>query len=271
MTGRDFDARLLRAKFLSERFPFARQILAFYVEIVAFQKEFLKRIEKKVGGPPKQPALDSLRAAIDVESLVSEIPALLDVIVRHAPRPLAEFAKEMEAAGKAAWSRILNEYVRTGGTSGYDSDPRVELVVRVIVEPCAGILAGRRLAPSMFMAVTTCPLCEGLPVVGILRPEGDGGKRFLACSFCGYEWEFRRILCANCGETREESLPVFVAEAFPGLRVECCDTCHKFLRTADLTKDGNAVAVVDDLAAIPLTLWAGEHGYERIHPNLLET
>jgi FdhE protein len=51
--------------------------------------------------------------------------------------------------------------------------------------------------------------------------------------------------------------------------VEACDTCKRQLRTIDLTKDGNAVPDVDDLAAIPLTLWAQEFGYERIFPNLL--
>ena len=108
-------------------------------------------------------------------------------------------------------------------------------------------------------------------MVGVLRIEGDGGKRFLLCAFCGTEWEFRRIYCAYCGESREESLPVFVAEKFPHIRVEACDTCRHFIRTVDLTKDGNAVPVVDDLAAIPLALWAEESGYQRIHGNLLGT
>src|SRR5262249_11454991 len=67
----------------------------------------------------------------------------------------------------------------------------------------------------------------------------------------------------------EDKLPVFVAEQFPHIRVECCDTCKHYLRTVDLTKNGNAVAEADDLAAIPLTLWAQENGYTRIHTNLL--
>jgi FdhE protein len=108
-------------------------------------------------------------------------------------------------------------------------------------------------------------------VVGVLRIEGDGGKRFLLCSFCGTEWEFRRIYCAYCGESREASLPVFVAEKFPQIRVEACDTCRHCIRTVDLTKDGNAIPAVDDLAAIPLALWADEYGYQRIHGNLLGT
>jgi FdhE protein len=67
----------------------------------------------------------------------------------------------------------------------------------------------------------------------------------------------------------EKKLPVYVAEQFPHVRVEACDTCKFFMRTIDLTKDGHAVPVVDDLAAIPLTLWAHEHGYRRLQANLL--
>jgi formate dehydrogenase maturation protein FdhE len=38
-----------------------------------------------------------------------------------------------------------------------------------------------------------------------------------------------------------------------------------------LTKDGNAIPIVDDLAAIPLSLWAQQNGYTRIQGNLLGT
>lgn len=105
----------------------------------------------------------------------------------------------------------------------------------------------------------------------MLRPEGDGGKRFLVCSFCLYEWDFLRILCPTCGEEAENKLPVYIAEQFPHIRVEACDTCKFYLRTIDLTKDGHAVPVVNDLAAIPLSLWAHEHAYTRARANLLGT
>src|SRR2546429_3364061 len=42
------------------------------------------------------------------------------------------------------------------------------------------------------MTMRLCPLCCARPLLGVLRPEGDGGKRFLLCSFCSQEWEFRR-------------------------------------------------------------------------------
>jgi FdhE protein len=116
-----------------------------------------------------------------------------------------------------------------------------------------------------------CPLCGGQPFLGVLRPEGDGGKRRMICSFCLQEWDFRRIYCPACGEEDEKKLPVYVAEQFPHIRVEAGESCKVYVRTIDLTKDGNAVPVVDDLAAIPLSLWAHERGYTRLQPNLLGT
>jgi formate dehydrogenase accessory protein FdhE len=131
---------------------------------------------------------------------------------------------------------------------------------------------GLRDAPAEFADDRVpCPRCNSLPVLGVLRPEGDGGKRFLLCAFCSQEWEFRRILCAFCGEEREDHLPVYVSDQLPHIRVESCQTCKHYLRSVDLTKDGNAVPLVDDLAAIPLGLWAAEQGLRRIQCNLLGT
>jgi len=53
------------------------------------------------------------------------------------------------------------------------------------------------------------------------------------------------------------------------VRVEACDTCKCYIKSVDLTRSGLAVPVVDELAAIPLTLWAHEHGYNKLQPNLL--
>jgi len=69
----------------------------------------------------------------------------------------------------------------------------------------------------------------------------------------------------------EKKLPVYVAEQFSHIRIEACDTCKSYLRTIDLTKNGCAIPIVDDLAAIPLSLWAQERGYTRLQPNLLGT
>jgi formate dehydrogenase maturation protein FdhE len=38
----------------------------------------------------------------------------------------------------------------------------------------------------------------------------------------------------------------------------------------DLTRDGNAVPEVDEIAALPLDLWAIEKGYQKMTGNLFD-
>lgn len=113
-----------------------------------------------------------------------------------------------------------------------------------------------------------CPFCGEKPAVAVLRPEGDGGKRSLLCSLCSTEWEFRRLLCPQCGEENQEKLPIFTAEQFPHIRLETCDSCHTYMKAIDLTRNGLAVPEVDELASVALDLWASEKGYTKLQVNL---
>ena len=54
----------------------------------------------------------------------------------------------------------------------------------------------------------------------------------------------------------------------PG-KLEACDHCRTYIKSIDLTKNGLAVPVVDELASVPLDIWAEEHGYTKLQPNLL--
>ena len=116
-----------------------------------------------------------------------------------------------------------------------------------------------------------CPVCGRSPVVGVLREEGHGARRALVCGLCLTEWDYLRLVCAGCGEQRFESLPVFTAEQFPHVRIEACDTCRTYLKTIDLTKDGRAVPIVDDIASVSLDLWARDRGYTRLRASLVRT
>ena len=113
-----------------------------------------------------------------------------------------------------------------------------------------------------------CPAGHAKPIAAVLRPEGDGGKRYLVCSQCGAEWEFRRLLCPNCGEEDPEKLPIFTADRFPHIRIEACDTCRVYLKCVDMTCDGLAVPEVDEIASVTLDLWAVEHGYRKLQTNV---
>jgi FdhE protein len=272
MSPSPHEARIRRAEFLAQKYPFAAEVLKFYSGIAAFQRELSKKIPGTLGVQPVFSDEKRVRSELNLALLLPQFPDLLDLVRQHAPAPLSEAATAMKAKKQAAWLAALADYWALGGRRNEAcEDARNDFLCRAFLEPYAEMAAKDKPAPPQFAASRVCPLCEARPVAGVLRPEGEGGKRFLLCSFCGQEWEFRRILCASCGEEREEQLPVYVAEQFPQIRVEACDTCRHFLRTIDLTKDGNAIPVVDDLAAISLTLWAEERGYERIEPNLLGT
>ena len=113
-----------------------------------------------------------------------------------------------------------------------------------------------------------CPCCGSPPGASALRPEADGSRRSLICAHCTYEWPYQRILCPNCQEQRFEELPVYVAQEFPHLRVECCATCKHYLIASDLVKEPEAIPLVEDIAALSLHLWATGQGYTKKEPNL---
>jgi FdhE protein len=139
-----------------------------------------------------------------------------------------------------------------------------------LLQPYAEYLSRRARAWTNYTHAV-CPFCSRTPALGVLRPEGDGAKRSLICSLCLTEWEYRRIVCPNCDEQRVEQLPIYTAADFEHIRVEACDTCRSYIKTVDMTKNGRAVPVVDELAAIPLTLWAEDKGYSKLQCNLLGT
>ncbi len=267
----NYDARIRRANKLKETYPFAAEILTFYGRICAIQQQLAKELERKLPRGAVARDVGTLREQLDVDAVLPLVREALTELLPQSPAPLAQFIKEYLRASPQQRAASLQRYVTLGGTDGGVDDSREELLARVVIDPYAELLAAKQAAPAIGPAGNLCPQCGARPVAGVLRVEGDGGKRFLLCSFCATEWEFRRIYCAYCGEAREQSLPVFVAEKFPQIRVEACDTCRHCIRSVDLTKDGHAIPVVDDLAAIPLALWADEYAYQRIHGNLLGT
>jgi hypothetical protein len=275
----NYPARIKRAELLAGRYFASSQILTLYKTITEAQKEFYESLPKQWGKQPVAPANGLIRSELNLAVLLGSFGKFLSHMSRVGAGPVgprARFLKEEAESSWAAileqaWSNGLREFKQEEEAGEGELEPLDEFLTRAFLQPYAEFVAAAMLPPALTMTVCRCPRCNSLPVVGALRPEGDGGKRMLLCALCSQEWEFRRILCASCGEEREEKLPVYVAEQFPYIRMECCDTCKCFLRTIDLTKDGNAVPLVDDIAAMPLSLWAEENGYRRIQSNLLGT
>jgi len=229
----EYDARIARAKLLAPKFPASAGLLEFYIKLATLQKRIYS-------GLPSQPP-------------AAHVPALLDIIRSHGPAPLVFYAEE----------QLQSQSQRVA----VEASPEARFFARVLDQPEAEFRAAGK--PADVNTPPVCPQCASKPVAAILRGEGDGAKRSLLCSLCATEWPFRRLLCPNCAEEHKDRLPVYSAEGIDHVRVEACDTCHTYLKSIDLTKDGFAVPEVDELATVTLDVWADENGYAKLEPNLL--
>ena len=189
-------------------------------------------------------------------------PRLLDFVERSASAELAERARVLRAEGLERWEALVQDYWLGCGRA------EDEFFARAFLEPQTEIMYPDSVAPVPDTN-TRCPCCERRPVVSVLRQEYDGARRSLVCSLCHWEWKFRRILCPECREQEFDSLPVYHVESLPHLRIETCESCKSYLLCVDITREPQAVPIVDDIAAVPVHLWAREQGYIRVQTNLL--
>jgi len=270
MKSGKWDARIERAAELASRHAFAAEGLRFYGHIAQFQKSLYSNVEAECGAGKEFRSLGALRQELDLFVLLPKFPPFLAIVEEHAPAALSESASILRHKPAAHWQQLLAEFWRSDSEPPpADLAPHDAMLAWLFLQPYAEYLADHTDHAPVHGTPSECPLCGGKPQVGILRPEGDGGKRSLVCSLCATEWEYRRIVCAACGEEDVHKLAVYTAQEFAHVRVEACDSCHSYLKTVDLTKDGHAVPVVDELATIPLNLWAMEHNFTKIQTNFL--
>lgn len=285
MAHTPWQQRIRRAERLAAEHSFAAEILGFYIHIARFQEGLYQRVERSQGNssagvpsassgqaPPAVewssrplPGQQDAGATNFLPEFLTNFPSFLAVVEKKGPRLLAEVARQLQTAPAIAWSDLLNA---SWSAAEPPSDPE-EFLALTFLQPYAELARSQARLQIDGYSHPLCPFCNRKPVLGILRPQGDGGRRNLLCGFCLAEWEFRRIVCPGCGQEDHAKLPVYTAETFPYIRVECCDTCQTYIKSIDLTKNGLAEPLVDELASVPLNLWAQERGYAKLHPNLL--
>ncbi len=262
MSVSPWQRRIHRAQELTEQHPFAAEILGFYIHVARFQEELHQRLSAVLQSPIA--SADRDLTLPELSELSSRFEAFLAMAEAHGPKPLAGLSHELRAEGRGAWSELLQN-----GWTAHSPSRAPGVLAQAFLQPYAELLRSRAQPRPSQTSHALCPFCNRKPTLGILRQMGDGGARSMVCSFCLAEWEFRRLVCPGCGEENDKKLAVYNASDFDYIRVECCDTCKTYIKTIDLTKNGRADPLVDELGSAPLDLWAREHGYAKLQSNLL--
>ena len=259
MVPRNFDKlsfnRVDRARFLSERHPASRDALLFYGEICGFQRTVARSLEthRSASTSPDAPR----RLSLDFGFLVSFRQPLVDLVLAKAPGPLQHVAKDLD---EGSCLEALEAYVSKRDTKS----PR-SFLARVLLQPAVAVSHWD--SPSV--APHLCPHCGHPPQVGCLRPKGDGTALSLVCSLCLTEWPFSRGHCPACGLADEKKLVYYSATELEHLQVQVCESCRQYLHQVNMAKDPQAVPDADEIAALPLDVWAREQGFRKLHPNLV--
>ena len=262
--------RIARAEELAAQYPSAAEVLRFFVPIARFQVESYCYTQKALKDQEQNVSFAQPLAS----EVVERFPEFLSLVEGIGPGPVAAAARELRNQSANRQRELLSAFWTRAGaavTGGEDKgDGDKEFFARAFLQPYAEFVRERTGKQQQGPTPCLCPFCSRKPGVGVLRPLGDGGQRSLVCSFCLGEWEFRRIVCPGCGEEDHSKLPVYTAaEEFKHVRVECCDSCRHYIKTVDLTRNGLADPVVDEIASIALDLWAQKQGYTKLQVNLM--
>jgi FdhE protein len=260
-SGLEWEKREERAKELAETNAAARQLMQFYAAVLNLQRDVFEAAAQRFKLEPERP----LRAQLDLEFAATWVGNFCKLAEKRGPGPLGEAGREL---GRGPEERVRELLNAVASSPLYDPTNVGQFFARAVLQPYAEALA-KQIPAAIGYQGSACPYCDGAPQVAVLRPEGDGGKRFLLCSFCLREWEFRRVICAWCGEEDHHKLPRFGADEVPHMTVFGCDTCKHYLKAVDMTVTGLAVPLVDEVAAAPLDLWAVQQGYTKTVMNLM--
>ena len=242
-----------RADYLAAEASGSKELLTFYAQLLRAQAEIYESFRSRKNWLP------SGDLETDLPVIRSSMMVLLDTVALHGPKSLT--------AEPETIAEELLDYWRSPSDTQFFAKSILQPYVRWLAETRTAPV-GRELAGGERM----CPFCGGRPQLSFLQSKestAESGNRDLLCSTCLSSWQFRRVVCADCGEERPAKLCYFHSPEFDHIRIEACDSCKHYLKGIDLTRLGLAVPLVDEIYGSPLDLWAREHGYTKIELNLV--
>lgn len=256
-----WNKQIERADYLATESSGSKELLIFYAQLLRAQEKIYESLRSRKDWLPSGD-LES-----DLPFVQLSTTGLLETVALHGPKSLASEAQALIAAETDIIAGKLFDYWRNPSDTQFFAKSILQPYARWLAETSTSPV-GRELAGGE----RTCPFCGGRPQLSFLQAKessADSGNRDLQCATCLTSWEFRRVVCANCGEERPAKLGYFHSPEFDHIRIEACDTCQHYIKGIDLTRYGHAVPLVDEIYAAPLDLWAREHGYTKIELNLI--
>lgn len=244
-----WDKAIERAQRLAEASTPARELLTFYTTLLESQKQIYESLRSL------RDWLPSGDLEQDFSVLHKHVDPFLQSVKSVAPPALAEQATNPET---------LLHYWRDRSDQ--------QCLEKAFLQPYAHWLVQSGALRKDARAENRCPYCFGKPQVSFLKitdSSSESGNRNLVCATCLSSWEFRRVVCASCGEEQPSKLSHYQTNEYEHVRIEACESCKQYSKGIDLTRFGFAVPLVDDIAAAALDLWATEHGYAKIELNLV--
>ncbi len=280
-------SRKQRAEELAQRWPFATEVLRFYVALLDVQEAAYAQAQAA--------ALEPHDAAAFAAEHV--LPRVVEVSVTLGPPAMQQGV--LERFDSIDFEKTIRAWLHGEPLDGFDrflaraaTAPVLEALGERAGEACEGPRTDR-----------TCPVCGGLPQLAYIAAASEElvtPHLYLECSRCASSWAFTRMTCAACGEFESANLlhfnelgaleaetsgryvrgadpdaapnqDVVVSEKprLPHVSIDGCKTCSHFLLTVDCRRDPSAVPAVDELAALPLYVYAGERGLSKIVANQL--
>jgi FdhE protein len=142
----------------------------------------------------------------------------------------------------------------------FASHALVAAALQVIFAGAAARLDARRLQP---VADGICPACGGPPVASLVVGwEGAHGARYCVCALCATLWNYVRIRCTLCGETKGIAYHGIEGDAGT-IKAETCDSCRGYVKILHQHEDPRLDPVADDVATLALDLLSGAAGFRR--------
>jgi len=260
--------------------PFAGELLDLYGALVSVQEH---AYQEAVSVSPAPDKLVAYVAEVVLPAVAEATFAAGPYKLRDALAQRLEIAQPRDMVGR--WVRgdeqvAVDRYLARASLS-----PVLEALGPAAGAACSGPRDARH-----------CPHCGGPPQLSYFALAADDlatGPRYLLCARCHASWGYARMTCPGCGESSSSRLQIFSEEGttsgergnvvrglptrgdgardavFPHIRIEACESCRRYLLNIDLATDPRAVPLVDELAALPLDLYASERGFSKIISNLM--